>query len=84
MPSKQKISVTVDGALLKRVERLAGRRSRSQVFAEALEAWVRRRGEADLDAAFERYYRSLTARERREDEEWATIAAESARHDWGD
>ena len=84
MPSKQKVSVTVDGALLRRVARLAGRRSRSQVFTEALEAWVRRRGEAELDAAFERYYRSLTPRERREDEEWATIAADSARRGWGD
>jgi len=54
------------------------------VFTEALETWVRRRGEAEFDAAFERYYRSLTPRERREDEEWVTIAVDSARSGSGD
>jgi len=44
--------------------------TRSEVFEHALTAWVRRRGQAELDRAIERYYRSLTAAERRVRRGW--------------
>ena len=82
MPAKAKVSVTVDQTLLREVDRLAGRMTRSQVFEHALAAWVRRRGQAELDQAIERYYRSLTAAERREDDSWASLGDEVVRRGW--
>jgi hypothetical protein len=85
MPAaKAKVSVTVDRALLREADRLAGAMSRSQVFEHALAAWVRRKGLAELDRAIERYYRSQTAAERREDEAWAELGDEAARGGWDD
>ena len=68
--------------LLREADRLAGRMTRSQIFERALAAWVRRRGQAELDQAIERYYRSLSAAERREDESWATLGDEMMRRGW--
>ena len=83
MPAaKTKVSVTVDRSLLREVDRLAGSMTRSQAFEHALAAWVRRRGQAELDRAIERYYRSLSATDRREDEEWASLGDEGVRHGW--
>jgi metal-responsive CopG/Arc/MetJ family transcriptional regulator len=83
MPAaKAKVSVTVDRTLLREVDRLAGSMTRSQVFEHALAAWVRRRGQAELDRAIEGYYRSLSAAERREDEGWASLGDEAARRAW--
>jgi metal-responsive CopG/Arc/MetJ family transcriptional regulator len=80
--SKAKVSVSVDRNLLREVDRLAGRMTRSQIFEHALAAWVRRRGQAELDQAIERYYRSLSAAERREDESWASLGDEMMRRGW--
>ena len=80
--SKAKVSVSVDRTLLREVDRLAGRMSRSQIFEHALAVWVRRRGQAELDQAIERYYRSLSAAERREDESWASLGDEMMRRGW--
>jgi len=84
MAAKAKVSVTVDRVLLREVDRLAGDMTRSEVFEHALAAWVRQRGQADLDRAIERYYRSLTAAERREDDEWASLGDEVVRRGWGE
>ena len=80
--AKAKVSVSVDRNLLREVDRLAGRMTRSQIFEHALAAWVRRRGQAELDQAIERYYRSLSAAERREDESWASLGDEMMRRGW--
>ena len=84
MAAKAKVSVTVDRTLLREVDRLAGRMTRSEVFEHALTAWVRRRGQAELDRAIERYYLSLTAAERRENDEWASLGDEAVRGGWGE
>jgi hypothetical protein len=83
MQAKAKVSVTVDRALLREVERLAGRMSRSEVFERALAAWVRRRGQAELDRAVERYYRTQSALERKADSTWAALGDDTARG-WDD
>jgi len=82
MPSKAKVSVSVNRNLLREADRLGGRMTRSQIFEHALAAWVRRRGQADLDQAIERYYGSLSAAERREDEDWASLGDEMLRRGW--
>src|SRR5207249_5323790 len=80
--SKAKVSVSVDRTLLREADRLAGRMTRSQIFEHALAAWVRQRGQAELDQAIERYYHSLSAAERREDESWASLGDEMMRRGW--
>jgi len=83
MPAaKTKVSVTVDRTLLREVDRLAGSMTLSQAFERALAAWVRRRGQAELDRAIERYYRSLGATERQEDDDWSSLGDETARRGW--
>jgi metal-responsive CopG/Arc/MetJ family transcriptional regulator len=77
--SKAKVSVSVDRSLLREADRLAGRMTRSQMFEHALAQWVRRRGQAEPDQAIERYYHSLTAAERREDENWTSLGDEMMR-----
>jgi metal-responsive CopG/Arc/MetJ family transcriptional regulator len=84
MQAKTKVSVTVDRVLLHEAERLAGRMSRSEVFERALAAWVRRRGQADLDRAIEQYYRAQSASERTADETWASLGDDIARRGWDD
>ena len=79
---KAKISVTVDEALLGDIDRLARGSSRSHVFEDALRAWVRKRGKAELDEAIDRYYRSRSPSEIREDDEWAALGEHSARQSW--
>jgi metal-responsive CopG/Arc/MetJ family transcriptional regulator len=82
MGAKAKVSVTVDRELLREVDRLAGRASRSRVFEDALAEWVRRRGQAELDRAIERYYRAQNVAERAEDETWASAADDTVRTRW--
>ena len=82
MPTKAKVSVTISGDLLNEVDRLSGKKSRSQVLEEALSWWVRRQNKAELDRAIEFYYRSLDRSEKREDEEWAGLGDEIARSGW--
>lgn len=84
MAAKAKVSVTVDRALLREADRLAGPMTRSQVIEHALAAWVRRRGQVRLEQEIEHYYRSLTASERHEDEAWASLAEETVRRGWGE
>jgi len=82
MGPKAKVSVTVDRDLLREVDRLAGRASRSRVFGDALAAWIRRKGQVELDRAIERYYRAQSAAERSEDETWASAGDETVRTSW--
>lgn len=82
MSAKAKVSVTVDRALLREIDRLAGRDSRSRVFEDALAAWVRRKGQVELDRAIERYYRDQSVAEKADDEAWATAGEDTVRKSW--
>ena len=82
MSAKAKVSVTVDRVLLRQIDRLAGRTSRSKVFEDALAEWVRRQGKVDLDRAIEVYYRLQSVAERAEDESWATTGDDTIRTRW--
>jgi metal-responsive CopG/Arc/MetJ family transcriptional regulator len=82
--AKTKISVMVDDTLLREVDKLAHGRKRSEVFENALAAWVRRHRQVQLDQAIEAYYRTQSARERGEDQSWAALGDEAVRREWGD
>ena len=58
---KAKVSVTVEGSLLRQVDRMARGASRSEVFEDALASWLRNRRRERLEEEIELYYRSLGA-----------------------
>ena len=62
-----RVSVTVDRVLLRRCDRVARGASRSQVFEQALERWLRDLRQRSLEEEIERHYSSLsgTSRSRR-------------------
>ena len=84
MEAKAKVSVTVERALLRAVDKLGGSMSRSRIFEEALATWIQRRGRAELDRAIERYYRTQSRAERHQDESWASLGDEIVGRGWGD
>ena len=81
---KTKISVTVDSDLVKQLDEIAVDRSRSEIVELALSRWLRDRKLEALSSAVEDYYRSMTSRERREDSQWAQMAADAIDEPWGE
>ncbi len=80
--AKARVSVTVDRVLLRRCDRIARGATRSQVFEEALGRWLRDARRMELEQEIERYYASLTPRERTEDAEWAALGARALGESW--
>jgi Ribbon-helix-helix protein, copG family len=76
---KAKVSVTVEGSLLRQVDRMARGASRSEVFEDALASWLRNRRRERLEEEIQLYYRSLGAAEREEDAAWAELRPISRR-----
>jgi metal-responsive CopG/Arc/MetJ family transcriptional regulator len=79
---KARVSVTVDRVLLRRCEAIARGASRSQVFEQALEKWLRDRRRKNLEAEVERYYSAMSVGEQSEDSEWASLAARALGETW--
>ena len=79
---KARVSVTVDRVLLQKCERVARGASRSQVFEQALERWLRDLRRRSLDAEIERHYSTLSEDERAEDAEWAGVATRVLGETW--
>ncbi len=80
--AKAKVSVTVDRSLLQRCDRVARGASRSEVFEQALERWLRDLRQTSLQEDVERYYSSLSKAERSEDSEWAGLAPRVLGETW--
>jgi len=80
--SKAKVSVTVDRSLLRRCDRAARGASRSEVFEQALEGWLRKARQRALEQEVESYYTSLSKSERTEDSEWAELAPRVLGETW--
>jgi metal-responsive CopG/Arc/MetJ family transcriptional regulator len=80
--AKARVSVTVDRVLLRRCERVARGASRSQVFEEALERWLRDSRQRSLEEEIARYYSALSGDERAEDSEWAGLASRVLGETW--
>ena len=79
---KTKISVTVDGSVLRQVDRIAGGASRSEIVETALATWLRSRRGESLEREIELYYLSLGAADREEDAEWAELSGSRAAESW--
>jgi metal-responsive CopG/Arc/MetJ family transcriptional regulator len=79
---KTKISVTVERSLVRECDRQARGGSRSEVVESALAAWLRERRRRSLEEEIERYYASLSVRERKEDSRWADLAGQSLGDVW--
>jgi metal-responsive CopG/Arc/MetJ family transcriptional regulator len=80
--AKAKVSVTVDSSLLRRCDRAARGATRSEVFEQALKAWLRNVRQRSLEDDVERYYSSLSKGERAEDSEWAGLAPRVLGETW--
>lgn len=61
---------------------LARGATRSEVFEQALQRWLRDRRRRSLEEDTERYYSSLSAVERAEDSNWAGIAPRVLGETW--
>jgi metal-responsive CopG/Arc/MetJ family transcriptional regulator len=79
---KAKISVTVEGSLLRQVDRMARGASRSEVVENALAGWLRNRRRERLEEEIELYYSSLGAAEREEDAAWAELSGRLLGESW--
>jgi metal-responsive CopG/Arc/MetJ family transcriptional regulator len=80
--AKARVSVTVDRVLLRRCDRVARGTTRSRVFEQALEKWLRDQRQKSLEAEIERYYASLRTNDRAEDAAWANLAARVLGETW--
>ena len=80
--AKAKVSVTVDRSLLQKCDRVAHGATRSEVFEQALERWLRTARRKALEEEVERYYSSLSKAERAEDSEWADLAPRLLGETW--
>jgi metal-responsive CopG/Arc/MetJ family transcriptional regulator len=79
---KTKVSVTVEGSLLRQVEQMARGASRSEVFESALASWLRNRRRERLEEEIELYYRSLGAADGEEDAAWAELSGQMLGESW--
>ena len=79
---KARVSVTVDRVLLRRCDRVARGVTRSQVFEQALERWLRDLGQRRLEHEIEQYYSSLSRSEQAEDAEWASLGSRALGETW--
>jgi metal-responsive CopG/Arc/MetJ family transcriptional regulator len=80
--AKARVSVTVDRVLLQRCDRVARGVTRSQVFEQALEKWLREQRRLSLETEVERYYASLSRREQVEDASWAALSSRVLGETW--
>ena len=76
--------VTIQTDLLRRVDQLAGKASRSSVFEQALTFWFRQRRQTNPEHAIEAYYLSQRVSEQGEDERWARLGDETVARTWGE
>jgi metal-responsive CopG/Arc/MetJ family transcriptional regulator len=79
---KTKISVTVDSSLMKKVDRMASRTTRSEIVEKALERWLREARRQALENEIERYYAGLSSADQAEDEEWAMVSSDTMSETW--
>jgi metal-responsive CopG/Arc/MetJ family transcriptional regulator len=83
---KTKLTVTISGDVVNEIDEIAKEKGtpRSQIMEEALRDWLLKAKKRAIEKDIEAYYLSLSEKEKREDREWAKIAAESAKKTWND
>lgn len=82
---KVRVTATLDSNMVQALDQATkryGLSSRSQALEVALMHWLREQRRQEIERDTEAYYRTLTAREKREDREWAEFASHAARRLW--
>ncbi len=83
---KEKLTVTISGDLVNKIDEIAKEKGtpRSQVMEEMLRDSLQKAKKKAIEKDIEAYYLSLTKKEKKENNEWAKIATESAKRSWND
>ena len=83
---KEKLTVTISGDLVNEIDEIAKERGtpRSQVMEEMLRDSLQKAKKKAIEKDIEAYYLSLTKKDKKENNEWAKIATESAKRSWND
>ncbi|HDO34669.1 MAG TPA: ribbon-helix-helix protein, CopG family [Nitrospirae bacterium] len=83
---KAKLTVTISGDVVDEIDEIAREKGapRSQVMEELLRDGLLKSKKTAIEKDIEAYYLSLDEKEKREDGQWAKIAAESAKRTWND
>lgn len=83
---KEKLTVTISGDLVNEIDEIAKEKGtpRSQVMEEMLRDSLQKTKKRAIEKDIEAYYLSLTKKEKKENNEWAKIATESAKRSWND
>ena len=83
---KAKLTVTISGDVVNEIDEIAKEKGtpRSQVIEEMLRDWLLKSKKRAIEKEIEAYYLSLTEKDKEEDIEWTTIAAESAKRTWNE
>ena len=83
--AKVKITASLDPDLVKAIDgylKESKARSRSQLIEDVIRSWHMEQKKRKLECEIEKYYLSLSDGERKEDQEWTDIAAQSIHHLW--
>ena len=83
---KTKMTVTISGDVASEIDKIARKKKspRSQVMEAMLRDSLLKSKKRAIEQDIEAYYLSLTEEEKKEDKDWAKIAAESAKRTWDD
>ena len=83
---KAKLTVTISGDVVNEIDEIAKveKTPRSQLMEKILRDWLIKSKKREIERDIEAYYLSLTETEKKEDREWTTISAESAKRTWDD
>lgn len=82
---KVKVTASLDPDLVKAIDgylKESKVRSRSQLIEDVIRSWYMEQKKKKLECEIEQYYLSLSDGERKEDQEWTDIAAQSIHHLW--
>jgi metal-responsive CopG/Arc/MetJ family transcriptional regulator len=82
---KVKVTASLDPDLVKAIDgylKESKVRSRSQLIEDVIRSWYMEQKKKKLECEIEQYYLSLSDEERKEDQEWTDIAAQSIHHLW--
>jgi metal-responsive CopG/Arc/MetJ family transcriptional regulator len=80
---KVKVTASLDADLVKAIDGYLKEhkaRSRSQLIEDVIRTWHMEQKKRKIESEIEQYYLSLSAGERKEDQEWTAIAAQSIHH----
>ncbi|MCL5073726.1 MAG: ribbon-helix-helix domain-containing protein [Actinobacteria bacterium] len=83
---KAKLTITISSDLSGEIDEIAKAKGtpRSQLMEEILRDWLSVSKKKTIEKDIRTYYLSLTKEEKKENEEWAEAAAESAERTWND